>query len=87
MGGDQPGVALVNMGSTPLRASAVEAALRGGASPSDAAAHAGDDTEPPSDLNASPEYRRHLARVLVGRALATASGPASGPATSPGASR
>ena len=48
--------------------SAVEAALRDGASPADAAAAAGDGTEPPSDLNASPEYRRHLARVLVGRA-------------------
>ena len=32
---------------------------------------AGDDTDPPSDLNASPDYRRHLARVLVGRALDT----------------
>ena len=72
VGGDQPGVALVNMGSTrPVRASAVEAALRSGASPADAAARAGDGTDPPSDLNASPEYRRHLARVLVGRALDT----------------
>ena len=32
---------------------------------------AADGTDPPSDLNASPEYRRHLARVLVGRALDT----------------
>jgi carbon-monoxide dehydrogenase medium subunit len=71
IGGDDPGVALVNMGSTPVRAEAVESALRGGASAADAAAVAGDGTEPPSDLNASPEFRRHLARVLVGRALAT----------------
>jgi carbon-monoxide dehydrogenase medium subunit len=71
VGGDQPGVALVNMADTPVRARAVEAALRSGAAAADAAAHAGDDTEPPSDLNASPEYRRHLARVLVGRALDT----------------
>ena len=26
-------------------------------------------TEPPADLNASPEYRAHLAQVLVRRAL------------------
>ena len=71
VGGDRPGVALVNMADTPVRASAVEAALLSGASTADAAAHAGDDTEPPSDLNASPDYRRHLARVLVGRALDT----------------
>jgi len=71
VGGEQPGVALVNMADTPVRATAVEAALQSGASPADAAAGAGDDTEPPSDLNASPEYRRHLARVLVGRALET----------------
>jgi carbon-monoxide dehydrogenase medium subunit len=69
VGGDTPGVALVNMGDRPVRAAAVEAALREGASSADAAARAGDDTEPPSDLHASPDYRRHLARVLVGRAL------------------
>jgi aerobic carbon-monoxide dehydrogenase medium subunit len=62
-------VALVNMGSTPLRATAVEQALAQGASPADAAAHAAEGTEPTQDLNASPEYREHLARVLVRRAL------------------
>jgi aerobic carbon-monoxide dehydrogenase medium subunit len=71
VGGDEPGVALVNMGTTPIRASAVEDALRGGASPAEAAEAAAEGTDPPSDLNASPDYRRHLARVLVGRALAT----------------
>jgi carbon-monoxide dehydrogenase medium subunit len=70
--GDDPGVALVNMGDTPVRARAVEVTLRDGASAADAAARAADDTDPPSDLNASAEYRRHLARVLVGRALETA---------------
>jgi aerobic carbon-monoxide dehydrogenase medium subunit len=59
------------MGSTPLRAAAVEAALLAGASARDAAELAAEGTEPPSDLNASPEYRRHLARVLVRRALTT----------------
>jgi carbon-monoxide dehydrogenase medium subunit len=76
--GAQPGVALVNMGSTPVRAEAVEAALRDGASAADAAALAGDGTDPPSDLNATADYRRHLARVLVGRALATAAAPSGG---------
>jgi carbon-monoxide dehydrogenase medium subunit len=62
-------VALVNMGDTPLRASAVERALAAGAGARDAAAHAADDTSPPTDVNASPGYREHLARVLVGRAI------------------
>ena len=62
-------VALVNMGSTPLRAQAVENALAQGASAADAAAQAADGTEPGADLNATPEYREHLARVLVRRAL------------------
>jgi carbon-monoxide dehydrogenase medium subunit len=63
------GVALVNMGTTPLRATAVEQALAGGANATDAAAHAADGLDPPADLNASVEYRRHLATVLVRRAL------------------
>jgi aerobic carbon-monoxide dehydrogenase medium subunit len=68
------GVALVNMGSTPLRANAVEQALSQGASAADAALKAAEGTEPPTDLNASPEYRRHLAQVLVRRALQEAGG-------------
>ena len=67
-------VALVNMGTTPLVATAVEAALAGGASIDDAAAVAADGTEPPEDLNGDVEYRTHLARVLVKRALTEASG-------------
>jgi carbon-monoxide dehydrogenase medium subunit len=63
------GIALVNMGSTPLRAAAVEEAVRSGASAADAAAAADHGTDPPSDINASSEYRRHLATVLVRRAL------------------
>jgi len=65
----QAGVALVNMGSTPVYAQAVVDALAGGASVSDAAEHAADGTEPPEDLNATPEFRVHLAKVLVRRAL------------------
>jgi carbon-monoxide dehydrogenase medium subunit len=63
------GVALVNMGSTPVYAQGVVDALAAGASVADAAEHAADGTEPPEDLNASPEFRAHLARVLVRRAL------------------
>ncbi|HKF90556.1 MAG TPA: xanthine dehydrogenase family protein subunit M [Acidimicrobiia bacterium] len=70
-GGTQ--VALVNMGGTPLRALAVEEALAGGASVAEAAEHAAEGTEPPGDINATPEYREHLARVLVRRALEAAS--------------
>lgn len=62
-------VALVNMGSTPIRASTVEAALAAGSSPREAAAHAADGTSAPDDLNGPRAYREHLARVLVGRAL------------------
>ncbi|MGH9117789.1 MAG: FAD binding domain-containing protein [Acidimicrobiales bacterium] len=66
------GIGLVNMGSAPLRARAAEAALADGASAADAAAKADDGTEPPSDLNGSSDYRRHLSRVLVRRALESA---------------
>ena len=62
-------VALVNMHPTPIRATAVEEALAGGASAAEAAEQAAVGTEPSSDLNASVEYRNHLARVLTRRAL------------------
>ncbi len=62
-------VALVNMAPTPIRASAVEAALDGGAGAADAAAVAAEGMAPSSDLNATVEYRNHLARVLTRRAL------------------
>ncbi len=62
-------VALVNMHPTPVRAAAVEAALAGGASASEAAEVAAEGMEPSSDLNASVDYRQHLARVLTRRAL------------------
>ena len=68
------GISLVNMGSTPVRASAAEAALAGGGSKSDAAAVAADGTSPPEDLNADAAYRTHLAKVLTGRALDAATG-------------
>ena len=69
-------IGLTHMASTPLRASAAEDALRG--QPLDAehiaaaAALAADGTAPVGDLNATPEYKQHLARVLTRRALTTA---------------
>jgi carbon-monoxide dehydrogenase medium subunit len=65
-------VALVNMGSVPLRAAAVEQALAAGAGPEEAAAHAAEGTNPVADLGASTAYREHLARVLTARALTEA---------------
>jgi carbon-monoxide dehydrogenase medium subunit len=69
VGRDRPGVALVNMASTPIRATSTEAALRAGAGAEEAAALADADADPSADLNATAEFRRHLARVLVRRAL------------------
>jgi aerobic carbon-monoxide dehydrogenase medium subunit len=64
-------VALTNMGSTPIRATATEAALRGKGADAiaSAAEQAAEGTDPPGDLNATPDYKRHLARVLTRRAL------------------
>jgi aerobic carbon-monoxide dehydrogenase medium subunit len=62
-------VALANMGPTGLRAAEVERAVAAGAGAQDAAAYADDGTEPAADVTASADYRRHLARVLTGRAL------------------
>ncbi len=67
------GVGLVNMGSTPVLATSVSSALSGGASIEDAAEQAAAEAEPQADLNASVEYRQHLAKVLVRRALTEAS--------------
>lgn len=66
-------VALANMGSTPLRALATESALASGATVSEAAALAADETAPVDDMNADKAFRRHLARVLTRRALLAAS--------------
>jgi carbon-monoxide dehydrogenase medium subunit len=69
-------IGLTHMGSTPLRATAAEEALRGqgldASSIAAAAQRAADGTEPPGDLNATPDYKRHLAQVLTRRALETA---------------
>lgn len=71
-------VGLTNMGSTPLRARAVEQALAGAPATDEAvraaAASAAEGTTPPSDLNGDADYRRHLATVLTRRAVLAAAG-------------
>lgn len=71
-------IGLTNMGTRPLRATAVEEAVRGlsgtdSAAVRAAASHAAENTDPPADLHAQPDYRRHLAQVLTHRALLAAS--------------
>lgn len=71
-------VGLTNMGSTPLRATAVEQALVGQPATEDAVRRAAEavaeGTNPPSDLNGDADYRRHLAGVLTRRAVLAAVG-------------
>ncbi|WP_028636463.1 FAD binding domain-containing protein [Nocardioides sp. URHA0032] len=73
-------IGLTNMGSTPVRARAVEDALAGQPATEDAvraaAQQAAAGTDPPSDLNGAADYRRHLARVLTRRAVLAAAGAA-----------
>jgi aerobic carbon-monoxide dehydrogenase medium subunit len=73
-------IGLTNMGTVPIRAHAVEAALVG--LPPDAgavgaaAAAAAEGTSPPSDLGGAADYRAHLATVLTRRAVLAAAGGA-----------
>jgi len=67
-------IGLTNVGPTPVRATAVEEALHKGAQPEEAAQHASDELDPAGDLRASPEYKKHLARVLTKRAINQAEG-------------
>ena len=70
--GSGPSIVLTNMGPTPVRAAAVESALRAGEDPAVASQAAAEGTEPVSDAFASAEYRRALAPVVVRRAIAEA---------------
>ncbi|HEY3208364.1 MAG TPA: xanthine dehydrogenase family protein subunit M [Actinomycetota bacterium] len=66
-------IGLTNMGSTPLRAFAVEQALAGSQASDQAittaAEHAPEGADPVTDTNASAEYRTELSKVLVRRAI------------------
>jgi carbon-monoxide dehydrogenase medium subunit len=66
-------IALTNCGPTPVRCTAVEEALAQGAPPAEAADHASDGLTPSGDIRATPEYKKHLARVLTRRAIEQAS--------------
>jgi aerobic carbon-monoxide dehydrogenase medium subunit len=69
-------IGLTNMGQTPLRASAAEAALQGASREglAQGAERADEGTDPPSDTWASSDFRRHLVRVLTRRAVEEALG-------------
>ena len=71
-------IGLTNMGTVPVRARAAEDAVAGAEASRGAlraaANRADEGTQPPADLHGAADYRRHLARVLTGRALAAAAG-------------
>ena len=71
-------IGLTNMGTVPVRARAAEDAVAGAEASRcalrAAADRADEGTQPPADLHGAADYRRHLARVLTGRALAGAAG-------------
>lgn len=71
-------IGLTNMGSTPLRATAVEAALTGADASTDAirsaSEHAAEGTDAPEDLSGHADYRNELVTVLTRRAVSAAAG-------------
>jgi CO/xanthine dehydrogenase FAD-binding subunit len=73
---EQARIALTGVGATPLRAAEAEGLLVGRALEPDLVSRVMDavraTVEPETDLHASSDYRRHLAGVLTGRALAAA---------------
>lgn len=71
-------VALLGVGEGPVLAHSAAAVLVGRVPTAEVVREAAeairDDIDPHGDVHATPMYRRHLARVLVGRALADACG-------------
>ena len=70
------GIGLTNAGPTPIKATAAEGYLRGRQPDAEAIAEsarlAADATSPSADRRGSVEYKRDMARVLTGRAVARA---------------
>ena len=79
---EQAGIALTNVGTTPIRASAAEAHLRGKRPDpgvlAEAARLAGQAAAPKADRRGSVEYKREMARVMTFRALEAAMARAGG---------
>jgi len=75
-------LALIGVGETAVRAEAAEQALRGHPPTAEVLAEAAraveGELDPNSDIHASADYRRHVAGVLVRRALETAAARARG---------
>ena len=69
VGGPMPRVAVGGLAERPIRAAAVERAVRDGADPRTAAPLVGEGVEVADSPTASAQYRTHLAAVLVRRAL------------------
>jgi carbon-monoxide dehydrogenase medium subunit len=67
------GIALTNVGLTPIKASKAEAAIRGKrpdeSTIKEAAQFAADAAQPEADLRGSVEYKKDMVRVLTARAL------------------
>ncbi len=66
-----PRIALLSVGSTPVRVPDAEAALAAGSRAEEVAAIVSAQIDPPSDVHATAAYRRHLAGVLTRRAIAS----------------
>jgi len=79
---ERAGLALTNAGSTPLRASAAEAYLKGkkpeAATLAEAARLAAQAAAPQADRRGTVEYKREMARVMAQRALESAVARAGG---------
>jgi carbon-monoxide dehydrogenase medium subunit len=80
-------IALMGVAGTPVRATEAEQALVGAPATTETFTNAGElaaaDLEPASDIHGTAAYRRHLARVVVRRALERATASSIGSTPSP----